>query len=163
MKTSRGDIQQLQKDAAMHCGMAVAFARRLNWPNIASILESYAKRLNFGVKDDLLNLVRMGPEMPAFRARAFFGCGYTSPKEIIKAKVVDIQRILIESSPFEENSPLNLIQKKAALPAEISKLFPSMPQADKFERLARKIIHRAREVLKKDLVLLMTTRGLSER
>ena len=162
MKTNRGDIQQLQKDAAMHCGMAVAFARRLNWPNIASILESYAKRLNFGVKDDLLSLVRMGPDMPAFRARAFFSCGYTSPKEIVKAKVEDIQRILVESSPFEENSPVNLIQKKAALPAEISKL-SGMPQADKFERLARKIIHLAREVLKKDLVLLMTTRGSSDR
>ena len=163
MKTSRGDIQQLQKDASTHCGMAVAFARRLNWPNIASILESYAKRLSFGVKDELLNLVRMGPVMPSFRARAFYSCGYTNPKDIVKAKEEDILRILMECSPFEENSPANLIQKKATSSTEISDQPPALPKTEKFERLAKKIIHLAREVLKKDLVLLMTTSGMSNR
>lgn len=159
LSLNRGDIQQLQKDASTHCGMTVVFARRLNWLHIASILESYSQRLCFGVRDDLLCLVRMGADMPAFRARAFHSCGYRNPEDIAKAKVEDIQRILQECSPFEEKHPLHLIQQKS--PSSSSNL-PLIPQhSEIFERLAKKIIHIAKETLKKDLQLLMSTTGLN--
>lgn len=43
--------------------MTVTFCRRLNWGLLASCLETYTGRLGFGVRDELLPLVRMGSEV----------------------------------------------------------------------------------------------------
>ena len=45
---TRGQLQQLQKDAAVFCGMTVVFCRRLNWPALACCLEDFGARLTFG-------------------------------------------------------------------------------------------------------------------
>ena len=48
---------------ATFCAMTVTFCRRLNWGLLASCLETYTGRLGFGVRDELLPLVRMGSEV----------------------------------------------------------------------------------------------------
>ena len=48
---------------ATFCGMTVVFCRKLNWTHLASCLETYTGRLGFGVRDELLALVRMGSEV----------------------------------------------------------------------------------------------------
>ena len=48
---------------ATFCAMTVVFCRRLNWTLLASCLETYTGRLGFGVRDELLALVRMGSEV----------------------------------------------------------------------------------------------------
>lgn len=58
-----GQLQQLQKEAATFCGMTVVFCRKLNWNHLASCLEVYTGRLGYGVRDELLDLVRMGSEV----------------------------------------------------------------------------------------------------
>lgn len=49
--------------------MTVTFCRRLNWGLLASCLETYTGRLGFGVRDELLPLVRMGSEVRKLKGR----------------------------------------------------------------------------------------------
>ena len=39
------------------------FCKRLNWVSLATIIDAYSKRLYFGVKDELLPLVRISTEV----------------------------------------------------------------------------------------------------
>ncbi len=61
--SSRGTVQQLQKEASSFCGMVAVFCRRLNWCHLAAIIQSYSQRLCFGVKDELLPIVKISPEV----------------------------------------------------------------------------------------------------
>ena len=54
---------------ATFCAMTVTFCRRLNWGLLASCLETYTGRLGFGVRDELLPLVRMGSEVKNLKGR----------------------------------------------------------------------------------------------
>ena len=47
---TRGQLQQLQKDASVFCGMTVVFCRKLNWSTLASCLEDFQTRLSFGAQ-----------------------------------------------------------------------------------------------------------------
>jgi hypothetical protein len=76
---TRGQLQQLQKEASTFCGMvmiiveyeynfnkgnqATSFCRKLNWHHLASIFEAYAGRLSYGVCEELLPLVKLGPQV----------------------------------------------------------------------------------------------------
>eukprot|EP01041_Mallomonas_annulata_P000304 gene304-549_t len=102
----RGQLQQLQKDAAAFCGMAVIFCKILNWESLACVLQSYSSRLCCGVKPELLPLVRLGAEMPAFRARAFFRSGLCDASAIVKADADFMVQILLDSMPFSGKDPL---------------------------------------------------------
>jgi hypothetical protein len=167
ISSSRGDIQQLQKDAAMHCGMTVAFARRLNWLHVASVLDSYTKRLSFGVRDDLLQLVRIGVDMPAFRARAFYGSGLRSAEDISRAPVGDVIRVLVDCMPFDDNKPLEVIKISSKLVQQEPRSVDAgvnikaleneiTPVEMVYEHLAKKIIASAKLLLAKELDLRIT-------
>lgn len=56
-------MQQLQKEASTFCGMAISFCKKLNWDILASVLEAYVGRLNYGVAEELLPLVRLGAQV----------------------------------------------------------------------------------------------------
>jgi DNA polymerase theta len=45
----KGRLEGLRNQAAIFCGMAVSFMRRLNYTNLADLLEPYESRLCFGV------------------------------------------------------------------------------------------------------------------
>ena len=45
------------------CFQAIVFCRKLNWDHLASVLESYSKRLDTGVMPELVPLVRLGAEV----------------------------------------------------------------------------------------------------
>lgn len=158
ISSSRGDIQTLQKEASSHCGMTAVFARKLNWTHIAAILESYSQRLNFGVRDDLLPLVRLGASMPAFRARFFFGSGLKTPQDIVHAPVELITTILMDCV-FEGRDTLDVIKTGTKLQvghaqseAECAR---RASEKEQYERLARTIVQCARELLSKQLDLLL--------
>jgi POLQ-like helicase len=63
MTVDSGQIQTLQKESATFCAMTTVFCRKLNWDLLASCLETYVSRLGFGVREDLLPLVRLGNEV----------------------------------------------------------------------------------------------------
>jgi len=114
----------------------------LNWIHLASCLEVLTSRLSYGVRDEILSLVRIGSEMPATRAREFYKRGYTSPQNIIEATVEEITQVLMDSLPYDGMDPL-VKDTNANSRASSQKIAN--------ERLAIKIILKAKEALKLDL------------
>ena len=74
MNMKSNDVYNFQSDASLFSHTTTKFCRALNWGLLASVLESYADRLTFGVRDDLLPLVRAcGPDiMHSRRAHHFY-------------------------------------------------------------------------------------------
>ena len=116
---TRGQLQQLQKDAAVFCGMTVVFCRKLNWPLLASCLEDFSSRLNYGVHKDILPLVRLGQEITAARARAMLKQGIESAQDILYAGLSVLTELLVESLPYDGKDPLQVsAAEKAGTGAE---------------------------------------------
>ena len=103
----RGRLQALQSDAASFCHMVIAFCKKLNWDYLATALTPYAGRLSFGAQEELMPLIRIGPEMPAFRARALMRNGIRSPSDILRKGKNKVLEILLDIIPFEGDEPLH--------------------------------------------------------
>jgi DNA polymerase theta len=145
-ETSRGNLQQLQKDASNFCGMTVTFCNKLNWNILANCLQVFGGRISFGVHEELLPLVRMGPLMPAMRARSFFLSGIRNPLEITLALFSDVCQILLDCKPFEESAPFEVGK------VDVDEL--KNKQVQMCERLSIKIINRAKEIITEEAELL---------
>ena len=59
-------------------------------------------------------LVRIGPEMPAFRARAFMRNGIRSPSDILEKGKSKILEILLDIIPFESDEPMKAKTRQAS-------------------------------------------------
>jgi hypothetical protein len=97
--------------------MICAFCDRLGWVYLKSLLEEFAERLQFGVRRDLTELVRV-PEIDSTRARgrlvhireglhhitpsfsAFAASGIKSLKKLSDASTDEIRKILRKAVPF---------------------------------------------------------------
>lgn len=106
LDVKRGQLQQLQKEAAIFCGMIITFCRKLNWDMLAACLDSLSGRVGFGVREELIPLMRMGAVMNASRARSFFGCGLRSPEDIAATDLAVLEQVLLDGTPFEALAPL---------------------------------------------------------
>lgn len=158
LDVKRGQIQQLQKDTASFCGMAVSFCKTLNWDTVACVLESYSKRLGTGVRPELLPLVRLGPDMPGFRARAFYRNGLCNAGDISAASVDVLVQILLDCMPYSGRDPLTANQA----PSDTG---PSAAARDETLRnvcrqLAERIKRKAKEMLQEELSALAREEAL---
>ena len=106
LNVKRGDLQALQKEASIFCGMTITFCQKLNWDLLGSALESLAGRLGHGIQEELIPLVRIGTDMSGPRARVFFRAGYRSPIDIARADPAAIHKIILNLMPFDGNAPL---------------------------------------------------------
>ena len=116
----------------------VVFCRLLNWSPLATIIQSYSKRLYFGVKEELLPLVRISAELlPGCRARALYGCGLRSPEDVVRCNRLALVRILLDIIPYESADPLvGSRQRGRPEPAEAA----SAPRTDRGkEHLANRL------------------------
>lgn len=140
---TRGQIQQLQKDAAVYCGMIVVFCRKLNWSPLAAALEDFSGRLNYGVQKDIIPLVRLGTEVTPARGRLLFKHGILSAQDILFAGATTITDILMESLPYDGKDPL-IAAELGLEPLKDSHVEVDNKEKMKMvcERLARKIILR---------------------
>lgn len=143
---SRGQMQQLQKEASNFCGMTVTFCKKLNWNILANCLQVFGARISYGIHEELLPLVRMGPLMPGMRARSFFLSGLRNPLEITLALYSDVCQILLDCKPFEESTPFEVGK------ANVDEL--KNKQVQMCERLATKIINKAKEIITEEAELL---------
>lgn len=173
----RGQIQQLQKEAAAFCGMATTFCRKLHWDGLASVLEAYSGRLSYGACDEILPLVRLGSSiMPSFRARALYRSGVRSPEDIVNMPVDKLIDLLMASLPFDSAAPIKATAASTSTTAitsstnssststssiSSSSKDSSIPNTriineDKLHlcsRLAEQIVTRAREALRERAML----------
>ena len=111
--TSRGQLQQLQKDAAVFCGMTVVFCRRLRWELLAAALEDLSARLALGAQRDVLPLVRLGPELTPARARVLLQHDICNAEELLRAGLARLAALLLETLPFDAQDPLTAGSRQA--------------------------------------------------
>eukprot|EP01038_Epipyxis_sp_PR26KG_P006253 gene6253-8612_t len=150
---TRGQLQQLQKDASTFCGMIVVFCRNLNWSSLASCFEDYISRLSFGAKPEIMQLVRIGAEVTPIRARCFLRDGISTAEELVQSGVRRIADLLMDTLPVNSmdtktfHAPISVI---SAITVDNNSNISSSHMA--CERLARKIITRAKEYLKEEFI-----------
>ena len=72
MHIERGALQSIQKESAIFCGMVTTFCKKLNWVLLAAGLECMGNRLTYGAADDLLPLVRLGPEVMCMHTTSLY-------------------------------------------------------------------------------------------
>ncbi|XP_075244842.1 DNA polymerase theta-like [Convolutriloba macropyga] len=97
---SRGQLQTLQQSAATFSGMVTIFCHRLGWKNLAMLLGSFQSRLNFGVHQELVELVRISV-LNAQRARLLFSAGYHTIVHLANAQVEVLEQVLYNRTPFK--------------------------------------------------------------
>jgi len=95
VKSERGEMQALQKNASIFCAMLVVFCQKLNWPMLAAALDSVTGRLSLGVAEDILPLARLGTELSAARCRALLKSGIKSPTDILRVGRDALAKILV--------------------------------------------------------------------
>ena len=144
----RGRLQALQSDAASFCHMVIAFCKKLNWDYLATALTPFAVRLSFGAQEELMPLIRIGPEIPAFRARALIRNGIRSPNDILQKGKNKVLEILLDVIPFESDEPLNAKTRKASRDEGINEISAGSKMDKKqwhksCDRLADSIMKRA--------------------
>ncbi len=108
MRVKLNDLYNLQSDASQFCYTTTKFCRALNWDLLASVLESYADRLTFGVRDNLLPLVRAcGPDiMHSRRAQHFFKAGIKNAQDIVSCHAQSLSDLITREVPFVSKQPL---------------------------------------------------------
>ena len=153
---TRGQLQQLQKDASTFCGMTVVFCKKLNWTMLGCCLEDYCARLNYGANKDILPLVRLGSEITNGRARILLKNNISSPADILHAGLRRITELLVDTLPYAGRDPLEVTNQTTDSSGRNSsgaKHQPNSRQAAYLacERLARKIIARARDAVSEEM------------
>ncbi|KAL9649738.1 hypothetical protein ABK040_009553 [Willaertia magna] len=97
----RGTIQQLMSQSTMFCNMIYQFCVKLDYWQLASIIKNYIKRLQFGVKSDLIDIVQLDGIKRHEIARLLFQCNLTTIEKIASF-------LNLENSQQEENSVIML-------------------------------------------------------
>jgi len=116
----QGKIQTLQETATSFSVQLKAFCSELRYDHLAPLLAHIAERLTFGVKPELLDLLKI-TDIKAFRARALYNAGYESVELIAEADVDDLVEILGEQTKFvksrskAEKKTRNRVLKKTCI------------------------------------------------
>lgn len=116
-KQPAGNIQRIQERAISSAASIHRFCDRMNWPDMASLVAIFQKRLAYGVQPDIAPICEI-PHMNPRRARALFASGLRSIESIAAAKLDVLRRALKVgiTSPRDlniETRAANLILKNA--------------------------------------------------
>uniref|UniRef100_A0A915DK68 HTH CENPB-type domain-containing protein n=1 Tax=Ditylenchus dipsaci TaxID=166011 RepID=A0A915DK68_9BILA len=112
-KINRGLLQALQQQAATYAYMVVSFCDRLGWFYLKTLLEGFAERLQFGIRRDLTELIRVDG-IDAIRARTFHQYGIKSLVALANSTVEDICRVLRKAVAIPFAKKMNQIQANYA-------------------------------------------------
>lgn len=85
----RGTIQSLQTNASSYTGQVTRFVESMEFLPLAAALQQFIKRLSFGVRNDLVELMRL-PSMRREIARKLFDKGIKEPKDLVMLSVDEI-------------------------------------------------------------------------
>jgi replicative superfamily II helicase len=96
----RGSLQTLMLNASAFANMTVAFCKRLGWQSLEDALGGYVKRLNWGVKPEIVPLTEIRG-VGRSRARALWNAGFCSVQAIARSKPDDITRH-VNLGPFKD-------------------------------------------------------------
>lgn len=77
-RVRKADIERLQENASRFAYMSAAFCECMGWPDMASLLQLFTKRVLSGAKADAAALTEI-PGVKAFRARMLIRAGLRTP------------------------------------------------------------------------------------
>lgn len=99
----RGTIQSLQTNASSYTGQITRFIESMEILALAAALRQFIKRLCFGVKSELVELMRL-PSMRRETARKLFEKGIKEPNELVLLSVDEIYDIIKGNESLNSNS-----------------------------------------------------------
>ena len=108
----RGSVQSLQMQAATFAGQSVRFCEMTGCSTLGKALNTYKERLNFGVKNELLPLMKL-QSCSRYIARVLVSSRISTPLELSELSEEDISRILAEKrgSGQPNEKEINLASK----------------------------------------------------
>ncbi|KAL7074401.1 hypothetical protein ACQ4LE_006556, partial [Meloidogyne hapla] len=145
---NRGLLQSLQQQAATYAYMIVSFCDRLGWVHLKTLLDDFAERLQFGIRRDLTELVRI-KGIDAIRARAFHRMGIESLVSLANCPLIRVCTVLRKAVPFKINSGLEGLNSEQGEEEKNTWLHDEPPT---YERIAAKtLIERAKIAIKEKI------------
>ena len=90
----RADIQRLMEQASSFAGMVSTFCDKLNWWFFPPLIDKMASRLQRGVEQDLLPLMKISG-LSAWRARELYRKGYRTVASIALASESELEQVLL--------------------------------------------------------------------
>lgn len=97
---NRGTLQNLQQTSSTFAGIVNSFCHALNWEMLALIVNQMKDRLFFGIRQDLIDLMKI-PLLNSQRARALYDAGFQTLIDISRASLVSIEKCLFDSISFD--------------------------------------------------------------
>jgi replicative superfamily II helicase len=94
-KVTRGSVQSLQMQAATFAGQSVRFCETTGSRTLGMALNTFRERLNFGVKNELLPLMKL-PSCNRVTARLLITNRIPGPLELAELDVETVSRILAQ-------------------------------------------------------------------
>ncbi|KAF8469085.1 DEAD/DEAH box helicase [Kalaharituber pfeilii] len=135
-ETPRGFVQQLASTCKGFANTTGIFCKRLGWSGLAVLLDHYTFRLDMGVRDDLMELVKL-PFVKSYTARIIYNAGLRNIAAVAAVEPQDLVPILEAAQP----------QKLKLRSEEQSKL------RKRLEDRAQRIIRAARRLHDQDQVV----------
>ena len=83
----RGTIQTVQQQAQNFAGMMGAFCERLGWTDYSALFLRISDKINWQVKEDLLELMQI-PSLRPERARALYAADITTIEKVTEVREV---------------------------------------------------------------------------
>lgn len=131
---TRGSVQMLQMTAATFAGQSVRFCETTGCTTLSRALNTFRERLNFGVKNELLPLMKL-PSCNRYTARILVANRIPSPIELSELSPEEIARFIAtkRGSPAPSEKELELGNK---LHEESRKIAQSLMILDEMDNKA---------------------------
>ncbi|CAF0891418.1 unnamed protein product [Rotaria sordida] len=143
-------VQQLQQTSARFTCIVQIFAEHLSWNNLKQLLNSFQSRLNFGIKQELCELVRISI-LNAYRARQLYSDGFTTIASLANGDVYEIERSIQKAVPFQTAAQQLADERVGQVRRDQYCIFVPGRPALTNAQAAREIIEEAKILLQHDL------------
>jgi replicative superfamily II helicase len=122
----RGSIQALQSSSASFAGQGAKFAEAMGFNSLSVALLSFLRRLSFGVKAELIDLMAL-PSMRRDVARAMFDSGIRSPQDLLGYSVDQVAQMMPQAmrklgDDEVEDVAMRIMQEAAAICEQMAML-----------------------------------------
>ncbi|CAF2131488.1 unnamed protein product [Rotaria magnacalcarata] len=143
-------VQQLQQTTATFTCIVQIFAERLSWNNLKQLLNGFQSRLNFGIKQELCELVRISI-LNACRARQLYSDGFTTLASLANGDAYEIERSIKKAVPFQTTAQQLADERQGQTRQDRYCIFVPGQSPLTNAQAAREIIEEAKVLLQRDL------------
>lgn len=136
----KGELQNIQTYAATFAGIIAIFCKNIGYDNLELIISQYRDRLQFGVKRELIDLLRLSALSADF-ARCLYQAGVSTLIQVAHAKPQSIEKILLMATKFQHG----------VNPSLIKVWNPTLGLSLTIKEIAEHTIKEARSIVERDI------------